>query len=507
MKKILVGALICLFGVIVCHAQQDPVLMQINGQDITRSEFERFYHRCKSSDASDKKSLKHCIDLFVDTKLKLDAAQKAGLDTTAAFRLEIEKYHQILSEPYLTDTVADEVSARKRYNQMKARSAADEVKIMRIFRYLPQTALPHHVHEAQNLMDSLYNLLETHRNIDFRTLVNKYSDDKKESWIGRFQTPKEFEEVAFSLKNGDCSKPFFTPDGIQIVMVTDRREIPPTLSHRPVTAKETKQLADKLKSSCQYTPDEAGMKELLVSGKTSHTLFTLNGKSFTGKEFEQFAEAHPMGIERQLDAFIVKSILDYESSRLEQKYPDFRQAMQQHRDDLLLAAITRREIHQVSLSDSVELEDYFKKHRADYNWESPRYRGAVLHGTQKKMLKSVRKFLKKLHEEEWKDAIRLTFRSSASPAPILIEQGTFAEGENVYVDKLVFKKGKFEPLKSYPFTTVLGEKIKGPVSYKEIIPRLIRDYRHELDVLWTERLRASAKVEINQEVLKTVNNH
>jgi peptidyl-prolyl cis-trans isomerase SurA len=71
----------------------------------------------------------------------------------------------------------------------------------------------------------------------------------------------------------------------------------------------------------------------------------------------------------------------------------------------------------------------------------------------------------------------------------------------------VFKKGDFEPLKSYPFTVVLGEKKKGPESYHEIIPQLIRDYQNHLDALWTERLRASAKVEINQEVLKTVNNH
>ena len=115
--------------------------------------------------------------------------------------------------------------------------------------------------------------------------------------------------------------------------------------------------------------------------------------------------------------------------------------------------------------------------------------------------------MKKLPEEEWKDAIRLTFNTPASPATIRIEQGTFAEGDNVFVDKLVFKKGDFEPLKSYPFTVVLGEKKKGPESYHDIIPQLIRDYQNHLDALWTERLRASAKVEINQEVLKTVNNH
>ncbi|EYA37327.1 PPIC-type PPIASE domain protein [Bacteroides fragilis str. 20793-3] len=410
MKKILVGTLTCLFGAIAGHAQQDPVLMRINGQDITRSEFERFCHRNKPSGIAGKETLKRCADLFVDMKLKLSAAQKAGLDTVSDFRTEMENYHRALSRSYLTDSATDEAYAKKLYDQMKTRSAAGEVKVMRIFRYLPQIALPHHLREAQILMDSLYHVLETHPDIDFRTLVNKYSDDKKEFWMGWLQTSQEFEEVAFSLKDGEYSKPFFTPKGIQIIKVTGRREIPPfeqirgelihKLSRRPGTDKEIELWVNKLKSTCQYTPDKAGMEELLALGRTSRTLFTLDGKSFTGKDFERFADAHPMGIKRQLNAFVVKSILDYENNRLEQKYPDFRLALQQRRDDLLLAAITRRESRQVSLSDSVALKAFFKEHRTDYNWDSPRYRGAVLHGTHKKTLKSARKFLKKLPEEE-----------------------------------------------------------------------------------------------------------
>lgn len=93
---------------------------------------------------------------------------------------------------------------------MKTRSAAGEVKVMRIFRYLPQTALPHHLREAQILMDSLYHVLETHPDIDFRTLVNKYSDDKKEFWMGWLQTSQEFEEVAFSLKMESIQSRFYT---------------------------------------------------------------------------------------------------------------------------------------------------------------------------------------------------------------------------------------------------------------------------------------------------------
>jgi len=81
-------------------------------------------------------------------------------------------------------------------------------------------------------------------------------------------------------------------------------------------------------------------------------------------------------------------------------------------------------------------------------------------------------------------------------------------GDNPFVDKLVFKKPvDLSPMESYPFTVVVGQKEKGPDSYREVYEQLLADYQNFCENLWIKRLRASAKVEINQEVLKTVNNH
>lgn len=43
---------------------------------------------------------------------------------------------------------------------------------------------------------------------------------------------------------------------------------------------------------------------------------------------------------------------------------------------------------------------------------------------------------------------------------IKIEQGIFADGDNKYIDKLVFKKGRIDPVVSYPFTITVGKKQK-----------------------------------------------
>ena len=114
--------------------------------------------------------------------------------------------------------------------------------------------------------------------------------------------------------------------------------------------KGTRAFVEKLKKEYHYMSDKVGIDELLAKGSTSRTLFTLDGKIYGGKEFARFAAAYPAGTRRQLEAFTVKTILDYENSRLELKHPEFRVLVQGYRDSMLLAKITDLEIEQGSMA-------------------------------------------------------------------------------------------------------------------------------------------------------------
>lgn len=50
---------------------------------------------------------------------------------------------------------------------------------------------------------------------------------------------------------------------------------------------------------------------------------------------------------------------------------------------------------------------------------------------------------------------------------------------------------------SFPFTTFLGEKVKGPETYQEVRGLLVGDYQNYLEERWIAQLRSTAKVEIN----------
>lgn len=116
------------------------------------------------------------------------------------------------------------------------------------------------------------------------------------SWL---QMPIEFEDTVFSLKVGEISRPFYTPQGIHIVKVLERKEIPSfetvkdeiirRRTHHYNIDKGTRAFVEKLKKEYRYTPDKFSIDELMTQGSTVRTLFTLNGKKYTGKEFSHFA--------------------------------------------------------------------------------------------------------------------------------------------------------------------------------------------------------------------------
>ena len=222
--------------------------------------------------------------------------------------------------------------------------------------------------------------------------------------------------------------------------------------------------------------------------------------------FKRFASSHPQAVKRQLNGFIAKSLLDYESQHMERKHPELRYTLQEYAEKCLAEEIVHQKVDLLAVNDRAGLATYFKFHSSDYRWEHPRYKGVVLHCADKKTAKRAKKLLKKVPENEWKDILRKTFNTSGAET-IKIEQGIFADGDNKYIDKLVFKKGRIDPVVSYPFTITVGKKQKGPEDYREVIDQVRKDYRNYLNAYWERELRESGKVEINQEVLKTVNNN
>jgi peptidyl-prolyl cis-trans isomerase SurA len=151
------------------------------------------------------------------------------------------------------------------------------------------------------------------------------------------------------------------------------------------------------------------------------------------------------------------------------------------------------------------LQSYFESHKNDYAWDLPHFKGGVIHCLNKKVASKLKKRLKKCPLNKWNEEIS-AFSQENPEWKVVVETGLFQIGTNPYVDKLAFKCGHFTPRTDLPYAFVLGKRLKkGPEDFQDVRNEVQRDYR-----LWTERtqmeeLKRGFRIEINQDILKTVN--
>lgn len=125
------------FGLAV-SAQDDPVLMRINGKEVLRSEFERSYNKGGTSVGVGRKALDAYVNKFIDFRLKIEAAEVVGLDTSRVFQKEQDEYRRCLIKSYLTDEETAEQEARQYYDKMKSGRRAGRVYVKHILNISPR---------------------------------------------------------------------------------------------------------------------------------------------------------------------------------------------------------------------------------------------------------------------------------------------------------------------------------------------------------------------------------
>lgn len=152
-----------------------------------------------------------------------------------------------------------------------------------------------------------------------------------------------------------------------------------------------------------------------------------------------------------------------------------------------------------------ELQKFFESHKKDYAWNLPHFKGGVIHCLNKKVASKLKKKLKKCSLDKWNEKIS-AFSQENPEWKVAVEIGLFQIGTNPYVDKLAFKCGQFTPRTDLPYAFVLGKRLKkGPEDFKDVRDKVQRDYHLWIEKSQLEELKRGFRIEINQDILKTVN--
>lgn len=464
----------CIVSVILCipsFSQDDVVVMTVNGYDVSKSEFEYFFEKNNLENNISKKTVREYADLYLNFKLKVQAAIDEGLDKSESFISEYRMYRDMQAEEYLLDKDFLEKVARSSYEQSLAEIGETGLAHISVISAIPDEKNGRTLDDCYERLNTVYDKLNAGES--FRRMAYEYSDDDlaqnggEAGWVSWKQLPQEVSEVVFSLEEGEYSKPFISDGAVFLIMVDERRQLGTYEQNRF-------DIDNWMRETGVY--DES--KRKVANEYAARLGWTIR---------DEEAVAH----------------LD---SVLEDVEPEFGNLSREYHDGLLVFDISNHEIWERVANNPEELESYFNANRKKFKFDKPCFKGMVLFCRSEGDFNQIKSILDRTDMSVWVDSI-LAYNGRDIKVRVLrspVESGVFRQGQNEYVDKVVFGIGDFKPMEGYPYVNVVGRVLKKPESIQDVSGDVAEDYQNYLEKEWLKRLKSKYKYKINKKALKTV---
>lgn len=394
-------------------------------------------------------------------------------------------------------------------------------------------------------MQEIYNRLQNGEK--FEDLVRQFSEDKASAKSGgalpMFKTGKmvlEFETEAYALKNvGDYSKPFTTIYGWHIVKLLEKkapatyeessRELKNRVARDSRSDLNKTSFVAKLKVTYGFKENPAALKkfndkldkdsaiqklnfkkEQVVN--PNDQLFSIEGKVFLVSDYANYFQINyanfqkdkPSKLKKDLyEAYVSKTLMDYEEERLDSKYPEFKALMQEYRDGILLFELTDQKVWSAAVKDTAGLEAFFKANEAKYMW-TERLDATIYTCANEETAVAVRALLK--NKKISQDSLLRRINKS-NPLNLTIKTDKFERGDKSLIDEIEWKKGITDNQtvgNTIVFVRV-NEKIAAqPKKLNEIRGIVTADYQTQLEKTWVDGLKQKYQVSIDETVFKSM---
>ncbi len=407
--------------------------------------------------------------------------------------------------------------------------------------------------KARRAIDSLYTMLQGGAN--FEELAKTSSMDQataeKGGYIGFFginRYERVFEDAAFSLKNdGDFTGPVQTTIGWHILRRISLKRDEPFAVVKSRLQNQIKQdarfelsrlkMIERIKRESNFTEDRTTLSEFIATleADTAKSFLTYKWKApetpstkplfaFGTKEkvtmgdFADYAarasrkrqQMSGSGVAETVNSlytdYVGETALKHEEHLLEKKYPEFKSLMREYEEGVMLFEVTKMEVWDKASADSVGLEAFFGKNKANYKWEER----AVL--SQYALVEKAKDKINQIREfsrHNGPDAVLAKFNTDEEKILSRTEK-QYEKGRNEVVDKMEWKVGALSVVdiskrdKSYNFFKLEELLPPSQKNLQEARGYVVADYQDYLEKRWLESLRKEYKVKLNDKVFNSL---
>jgi len=204
---------------------QGPVVLQVGGELVPLADFRHIFLKNNREEVITEEALDAYMELFINFKLKVQEAERRGMDTTQKFLQELAGYRSQLARPYLNDQTLQEALVREAFDRRQW-----EVRASHILVGCAENASPADTLNAWKRAEALRKRVAAGEPFDIVARSKGGSDDPSAEqnggdlgWFTAFQMVYPFESAAYNTNEGALSPIVRTRFGYHVLQVTGRR--------------------------------------------------------------------------------------------------------------------------------------------------------------------------------------------------------------------------------------------------------------------------------------------
>ncbi|MDZ7738985.1 MAG: peptidylprolyl isomerase [Bacteroidales bacterium] len=420
------------------------------------------------------------------------------------------------------------------------------IKVAHIMKATPPGSTEAQRARAKLQIDSLYQILE--EGADFSALARKHSDDNMSAsnggelpWFGSGEMIHEFSVAAFNLmRDNEYTKPVKTAYGWHIIKRLEKESLPSyekakkylenRLSHSYLLEISKKSFAEKLKKEYNFNLNKNALNWFYekadsafrhghqfkdIASLPGDILYSFASEECSMKDFaiyiNQKGDHVPawdsiIFINELLDQKVYSHLLEYEDSRLEEKYPGFRYLMNEFYDGILFFEMSDSLIWQRSVNDSTGLSSYYESRKDEFMEEAAAKARIFEIDSDAGRWKTRRltRIIKRKHDRENFYTKIMDKAISGKDTLVNITEGTWDKGENKILDGIRWKEGihETEHNNGIILVDILQIREERPMLLEDVKSTIIPDYQEYLEEQWVNKLMEKYDVSLNRAVLQ-----
>ena len=206
------------------HAQE--AVLTVGEESVSLADFEHIFLKNNRDSIITEAALDEYMELFINFKLKVQAAEALGMDTVETFQKELAGYRTQLARPYLTNNELLDELVRQAWERKQ-----EEVRARHILVSCSAQANRADTMKAWKRANAMRTRILNGEDFEAVALSKAGSDDPSVrdnggdlGWFSAFQMVYPFEEAAYTTAVGDLSSIVRTRYGYHFLEVTGRRD-------------------------------------------------------------------------------------------------------------------------------------------------------------------------------------------------------------------------------------------------------------------------------------------